>query len=240
MEFILNNMRQKKLNIYYYALDIAHCSSCRERDDEQLYTLITSLSLDEMISKLKEYLEKETKFEEKFSYEKFLIWINTQAELYQEDDGSSYLDYFSIFFDLTGRSYSIDFINNNSKIIASEYDCEKYLCPDKVLEYDFWLDCLKKFEENKLRRLEKEEFKRKQDEKAWSLVKNYNKELEEYSKLKEMKKKLGGTVELIKPKKPDFNFYFENNNFLKIRFEGKFWDKNSILAEIFKINKGKL
>jgi hypothetical protein len=240
MEFILNNTRQNKLNIFYFGIDKSHCSSCWESSDEEIYTLITSLSLDDMITKLKEYLEKESKFEERFSYEKFLLWVNKEAELYQENDGTSCIEYFSIFFDLTGRSYSIDFINNNSKIIGMEYNCEEDLSPNKVLESDFWLDCSKKFEENKIRRIQKEELKRQIEDKAWELVKGYNKELENYNHLKKLKKQLGGTAKLARPQKPNFNFYFENNNFLKIRFENKLFDKSSLMSEIFKITKGNL
>jgi hypothetical protein len=240
MEFLFKELRHNKLNVFYYGIDRSHCSSCRESSDEEIHTLVTSLTLEDMILKLKEYLQKESKFEEKFSYEKFLIWVNNQAELYQEDNGTSCLEYLSLLFDVTGRSYSIDFINNNSKIINMEYDCEKSLDTSKILEVDFWLECLTKFKENKDNRIAKEKLKEELERKAWELVKSYNKELNEYKNLKKLKKQLGGTVKLKSPEKPNFNFYFENNTFLKIKFENKLWNKGSILDEIFKITKGNL
>ncbi len=109
-----------KFNVYYYGEDTSHCSSCRERDDERIVVLITSLPIDEMKIKLEEYCN----YSDGFTYASFLERISCNGS-YGDN-----LIYPTIFFEQNGTSYPDFYL---SSFIDKTYNVEEVLDPSKVL-----------------------------------------------------------------------------------------------------------
>ena len=195
------------MNLYYFGRDRSHGGSCWEPSDEELFMLFTSLTLEEMKVKLKEYLDSITRKTyglTRFEFESFLKWVAEEAEIFEENDGTPYLQYTALYFELEGKTYPPELDRDYNKMFGLEWDVESSLDPSKVLDPDFWKHCCDRFSEIKKERDEKKKIKQEIENRAWDLVKKYTKEREEYLHLIEMKKKLKGTKKIPLPKKPSF------------------------------------
>lgn len=210
MEYILDDKRMPKLNLFYYGRDYSHCGSCWSPSDEEIHMLFTNLTLEDMKLKLKEYLESITRKKyglTSFDFDSFLKWVAEEAEMFEEEDGTPYLQYHALYFEMEGKTYPPDFDSYYNKMFGIEWDVETSLDPSKVLDSDFWTYCCTRFSEIKKEREEAKKKAQELEDKAWKLVHNYKKEREEYLHLVEMKKKLGGTKKIPLPKKPSFKEY---------------------------------
>ena len=148
MEYILNEQRMPKMNLFYYGRDRSHCGGCWEPSDEELFMLFTNLTLEEMKEKLKQYLERITSKTwglTSFDFDSFLKWVAEEAEMFEEDDGTPYLQYTALYFEMEGKSYAPDLDSDYNKMFGVEWDVESSLDPSKVLDSDFWSSCCDRF-----------------------------------------------------------------------------------------------
>ena len=213
MEYLYNEQRFRKMNLFWYGIDRSHCGSCWTSDDEELHMLFTDLTLDEMKQKLQEYLDKITQKTwglTEFKFDNYLRWVAEQAELYEEDDGTPYLDYKAMYFEINGKCYAPDLDSEYNRMFDVSWDTETSLDPVKVLDEGLWASYCEKFEEIKKFRAEKKKKDEEITNRAWDLVRKYQKERKEYLHLMDMKNRLGGTKKIPLPKKPSFKEWEDN------------------------------
>lgn len=163
----------KKMNVYYYGEDRGHCGSCRERSDEDVKVLITTLTLEEMIEKLQDYCY--IWVEEKFSYTEFLERTSSNG-----DDGDDLIHYPTILFDVSGTSYCPEF-HYSSNAIGESYDVEECLNPSKIMKD--WGELQVKWKKNIADNIKREEdrlAKKEKEKKKKKKIEDNQKEYDEY------------------------------------------------------------
>ena len=160
----------KKMNAYYYGEDRSHCSSCWERSDESVKILLTTLTLDEMISKLHDYCYLWV--DEKFSYTEFL-----ERTANSGDDGEDLIHYPTILFEITGTSYCPEF-HYTTNALGETYNVEEFLNPSKII--NDWDELQKKWKNNIVENKKKEEERLANKEKREKNKKRREKDQKEY------------------------------------------------------------
>ena len=106
----------QKFNIYYYGEDRSHCGSCWEKDDENVYVLLTTLTLEEMKDKLSEYCWMQS-----FGWSGYSEFFSSVLEdALDEDDNTIYP---CLLFEVAGTSWCPD-INGH---IETEYSAKTHL-----------------------------------------------------------------------------------------------------------------
>jgi len=167
-----------KFNMYYYGEDRSHCGSCWERGDEDTQILLTTLALDEMKEKLREYCKLNLSGNWG-SYGGFFDHVVSESEDYDEE-----IHYPCIRFEITGSSYAPDM--SGSAISYTEYNVTKHLNPEEVVED--WKKLNEKWEEAAKKKRERELAEQLRKEKNAEKQRKYRakkKEFEDYNKLKE-------------------------------------------------------
>lgn len=172
-----------KFNTYYFGEDISHCGSCWERDDETTYTLLTSLTLEEVKDKFEEYCWSLTKGWD--GYSNFLEWMVDNSEDFEDE-----LVYPAIYFEIKGSSYAPDM--RGSSTTCDEYDVESSL---KLENLKDWKELNKMWEEGRIKEeerarkrkeaSEKDEKRKAKNAEAQRKYRAKKKEFEDYQKLKE-------------------------------------------------------
>jgi hypothetical protein len=233
MEFILDEKKVNQFNVFYYGENNSHCGSCWESSDEEVYVLISTMSLDELGIKMKDYLERKKSSLERFTYPSFLEWVCSDSVLYEEEDDTPVVAHICMYFTQEGRSYAPSFDSHYNPLMSyNEYDISEKLIPSEVLDSEFWEECLKTFSDKKDKRLAQEKELEELEEKTWTKVRKYSDDLEEYKKLLAMKRKVGGTKKISRPKKPDVKEYLIKTPDTVVSFPKSFYRSPNLNQKI--------
>lgn len=164
-------------HVYFYGENNSHCSSCWEPRDESCYFIFSELDL-EKVKKifLEEYIYNKWLSLEKIVYKDFLEILKN----YSIENDKKYL-----YFSEQGISFLPEFESN---MISSEHNLERDLSLPNLVgkEID---EIYARFEQNKIKRLEREEKKKKEKEELERINKEKEKEEKELELYNELKSK---------------------------------------------------
>lgn len=185
----------KKINIFHVSQDRSHCSSCRERSDEEIFILMTDLSVDELKEKFKQFYFDELFGKENYEPEDFMKWIDDES--FDSDKDS--LNYISILYEMDGTTYPPD---TYSQSVGEQWDLTKVIIPEEILGKEDWEGISKFWEETKASRLKRDQEKKVEQDKKDKKKAEYDRKMREYNSYLEMKTKFEGTNPIKKPKAP--------------------------------------
>ena len=181
--------------MFYYGEDRSHCGSCWERSDEEVHVMLTDLSEEEVKEKFSQYIYEELWDSEKYSPLNFLKWLHNDRS--SDIEGKSKI---SIMFEWEGSSYAPTLAENST--IQAEWDIKVFIKPEEILGSDEWKNILISMEENKQKRIKREEENKKAKEIKDREQAEYEKKLKAYNDYMRLKKEFEVATKPIKPKAP--------------------------------------
>lgn len=166
-------VKPTKLNCFYFGVDRSHCGSCWQSDDEEIYFLATTKSLDDVKREFRKYAWNNYESMPNRKYSDFYVEFLSGLKYKSGWD--------CLYFHQTGRDYCPEL---SGSMYLNEYDVSKELNPETLFskeEYESLLECVKHAQELEAKRKIEEEKRKKEIDKA---QKEYDKEMAEYEKEK--------------------------------------------------------